>query len=277
MSHFTGRSWPLLCSISSDSLACTPLASESCLLVYSAALNPITFYHFYFRPHHFDLLGIQLLLCLSIVCQIQLHGQPPTQRRLPPRPSLRPTTQSSREKSFPSFIFATGVSPSPSFTNESSSLSSTLGSRPSQLCHTLFQLPTATHSGPKSRISISTRLLFASNSISIQRKFPQPTLQDASLQLLQAPPRASPECDEECGQPSPAQGEEETLNPNCKTPTDTQLSFLTPEMILTAWQSEPFGFRHVTTNIEGLSEDEYVSPCLTVSQAIKAPPPRYIG
>lgn len=30
-------------------------------------------------------------------------------------------------------------------------------------------------------------------------------------------------------------------------------------MILTAWQSEPFGFRHVTTNIEGLSEDEYVS------------------
>lgn len=257
MSHFTGRSWPLLCSISSGSLACTPLASESCLLVYSAALNPIAFYQFYFRPHHFDLLGIKLLLCLSIVCQIQLHGQPPTQRHLPPRPSLRPTTQSSREKSFPSFAFATGVSSPPSFTNESSSLFrlwclvpanfATLSSN-SQL--PLTQDPSHEY---QYRLAILSPLIRSPS-----KEFSTPTIQDASLQLLQAAPRASPECDEECGQPSPAQGEEETLNPNRKTPTDTQLSFSSPEMILTAWQSEPFGFRHVTTNIEGLSEDEYV-------------------
>ena len=41
-----------------------------------------------------------------------------------------------------------------------------------------------------------------------------------------------------------------------------------PKIILTAWKSEPFGFRHVTTNIKGLSEDEYV-PHLTAPHTVK--------
>lgn len=45
--------------------------------------------------------------------------------------------------------------------------------------------------------------------------------------------------------------------------------------MLTEWQSEPFGFRHVTTNIKGLSEDEYVTN-LIASHAVKHHLPRCV-
>lgn len=167
------------------------------------------------RPIFSIYLASSILLCLSIVCPIQLHGQLCLRRHLPLRPSLRPTTQSKAEKRLPFLRF---------FHRSITTLFSTLVSLPSQLCHTLFQPPTATHSVPKSRISISTRQLSPFTHSRIQ-EIPN-TIQNASLQLLQAAPRASPECGEECGQPSSAQGEEETLNPDCKTSPASQLSFL---------------------------------------------------
>lgn len=159
-------------------------------------------------------LASNILLCLSIVCPIQLPGQPSLQRHLPHRPSLRPTSQSSREKASLRFFHRSIIT---LFLPTSRSLLSTWVSRPSQLCHTLFQLPTATHSIPKLRISISTRLSFSPLIRASFKSLPQAAIQDASLQLLQAAPCASAERGEGCGQPSIAQGEEEALNPDCKT------------------------------------------------------------
>lgn len=96
----------------------------------------------------------------------------------------------------------------------SRSLPSTLVFPLSQLYHTLFHIPTATQSLPKSEISISTPRFCRSFIYCIQET--PHTIQDASLQLLQATPRASPERGEERGQPSPAQREEETLNSDRK-------------------------------------------------------------
>lgn len=121
VSYPTGRSWPLLCSISSGSLACTPLASESCPLVYSAALNPIACYQSNFAPsfrstwHQASSCACQSFARSS--CMVSLACD----AHLPLRPSLRPTTQSSQRKGFPSFASSAGVSP-PSFTKESSPL-----------------------------------------------------------------------------------------------------------------------------------------------------------
>lgn len=201
-------------------------------------------------------LASNILLCLSIVCQIQLPGQP--SRHLPHRPSLRPTSQSSREKASLRFFHRSIIT---LFLPTSCSLLSTWVSRSSQFCHTLFQLPTATHSIPKLRISISTRLSFSPLIRASFKNLPQAAIQDASLQLFQAAPCASPERGEGRGQPSPAQGEEEALNPDCKTsPSSCPFLCRRLKMVLTARQSEPFGFRHVTTNIKGLSDEEYVSP-----------------
>lgn len=109
------------------------------------------------RPIFSIYLASSILLCLSIVCPIQLHGQPCLQRHLSPRPSLRPTTQS-REKRLP-FLRFFHRSITTLFYQRVVPSFSTLVSRPSQLCHTLFQPPTATHSALKSQISISTRQL----------------------------------------------------------------------------------------------------------------------
>lgn len=166
MSHPTGRSWPPLCSTSSGLFSCTPLASESCMLVYPAALNPIACSQSNFAPsfrstwHPTSSCACQSFARSS--CLVSLLCNAIYRIDL----SLRPTSQSSREKASLRFLHRSIIT---LFLPTSRPLLSTSVSRPSQLCHTLFQLPTATHSNTQATNTvIDSPFFFTSNSIFVQ-------------------------------------------------------------------------------------------------------------
>lgn len=275
VSHSTGRSWPLLCSISSGSFACTPLASKSCLIAYSAALNPIESYQSSIAPsfrstwHPNTSCACQSFARSS--CTVSLLCNAISQLDLPFDQPPRATER----KGFPSFASFTGVSPL-SFTNQSSSPFDFAISSQSQLCHTLFRPPTATHSVPKPpRISISTRhffrLLFYLRPKTSSKPPKMQVCNSFKLRLA----RVQSVMKNVVNRRLRKEKKRRSIQIVRYHPLLNLLSCRL-QRILTSWKSEPFGFRHVATNIKGISEDEYVSPsdCIPSCQA---PPRRHTG
>lgn len=276
VSHSTGRSWPLLCSISSGSFACTPLASKSCLIAYSAALNPIACYHSSIAPsfrstwhpktscacQSFARSSCMVSLLCNAISQLDLpFGQPP---------------KAAERKGFPSFLRF--------FHRSVTTIFSQRVVLSFRLCHLVPQ-PTLPHSLPTPNChSLGTQ---AATNIDIDSPFLLPCF------LSWSKTSSDPFKMQVCNSFKLRLARVQSVMKNVvnrrlrkeKKRRSIQIVRYHPllnllscrlQRILTAWKSEPFGFRHVATNIKGISEDEYVPPPVYLPSC-QAPPRRHTG